>query len=305
MRNYAIRRLIQMVPVLFLIVSIVFVLLYVSGDPVFLMLPEDATEEEVNALREALNLDKPFYIQFGTFLLHVAQGDFGQSFRYQQQALPLVLERLPATLTLAAASMLVAIVVAVPLGILSATRKNSALELFVTTSTVIGKAMPNFWIGIMLSLVFSVNLLWFPVSGSGSAAHLILPAITLGTSIAAYIARLTRSSLLEALNQEYIRTAKSKGLKDRIVIYKHALRNAMIPVVTIIMIQTGSVVGGALVTEMIFAWPGLGQLLVQSINARDMAVVQAAIFVIAVMVILMNLLADILSGLLDPRIKYR
>jgi peptide/nickel transport system permease protein len=294
-----------MIPVLFLIVSIVFVLLYVSGDPVFLMLPEDATEDEVNALREALNLDKPFYMQFGTFLLNVVQGDFGQSFRYQQQALPLVLERLPATLTLAAASMLVAIVVAVPLGILSATRKNSTLELFVTTSTVIGKAMPNFWIGIMLSLVFSVNLLWFPVSGSGTVTHLVLPAITLGTSIAAYIARLTRSSLLEALNQEYVRTAKSKGLKDRIVIYKHALRNAMIPVVTIIMIQTGSVVGGALVTEMIFAWPGLGQLLVQSINARDMAVVQAAIFVIAVMVILMNLLADILSGLLDPRIKYR
>ncbi|PYI55622.1 ABC transporter permease [Paenibacillus flagellatus] len=305
MRQYAVRRLLQMIPVLFLIISIVFVLLYVSGDPVFLMLPEDATEEEVNALREALRLDKPFYVQFGTFLLNVLQGDFGESFRYKEQALPLVLERLPATLTLAAASMLVAIVVAVPLGIVSATRKNSALELFVTTGTVLGKAMPNFWIGIMLSLVFSVHLLWFPVSGSGTLAHLVLPAITLGTSIAAYIARLTRSSLLEALNQDYIRTAKSKGLKRRIVVYKHALRNAMIPVVTIVMIQTGSVVGGALVTEMIFAWPGLGQLLVQSINARDMAVVQAAIFVIAIMVILMNLLADLLSGLLDPRIKYK
>lgn len=294
-----------MIPVLFLIISIVFVLLYVSGDPVFLMLPEDATVEEVNALREALKLDQPFYIQFGTFLLNVLQGEFGESFRYKEQALPLVLERLPATLTLAAASMLVAIVVAVPLGILSATRKNSVLDLFLTTGTVLGKAMPNFWVGIMLSLVFSVHLLWFPVSGSGTLSHLVLPAITLGTSIAAYIARLTRSSLLEALNQEYIRTAKSKGLRQRIVVYKHALRNAMIPVVTIVMIQTGSVVGGALVTEMIFAWPGLGQLLVQSINARDMAVVQAAIFVIAVLVIVMNLLADLISGLLDPRIKYK
>lgn len=305
MKHYAIRRLIQMIPVLFIIISIVFVLMYISGDPIVLMLPEDATQEDKDALRAALNLDQPFYVQFGTYVWNVLHGDFGNSFRYNQEALPLVLERLPATAQLAAASMIIAIVMAVPLGILSATRKNSAIELVVTTGTVLGKAMPNFWVGIMLVLLFSVTLQWFPVSGSGTLVHLILPAITLGTSVAAYIARLTRSSMLESLNQEYVRTAKSKGLKHSIVIYKHALRNALIPVVTIIMLQTGGLVGGALVTESIFAWPGLGQLLVQSINARDMSVVQAAICVIAVMVIVMNLITDIVVGWLDPRIKYR
>ncbi|NOU96887.1 ABC transporter permease subunit [Paenibacillus sp. LMG 31456] len=305
MKNYVIRRLVQMIPVLFIIVSIVFILMYVSGDPVVLMLPEDATQEDMDELRQALNLDKPFYVQFVTYLWNVLHGDFGNSFRFNQDALTLVLERLPATFLLAAASMLIAVLVAIPLGILSATRKNSVLELFVTTGTVLGKAMPNFWVGIMLVLLFGINLQWFPVSGTGTLAHLVLPAITLGTSVAAYIARLTRSSLLDSLHQEYVRTAKSKGLKNSIVIYKHALRNALIPVVTIIMMQTGGLVGGALVTEAIFAWPGLGQLLVQSVNGRDMAVVQAAICVIAILVIAMNLITDILVGLLDPRVKYR
>lgn len=304
MASYAIRRLIQMIPVLFIIVAIVFVLMYVSGDPVILMLPENATPEEIEALRIALNLDKPFYIQFGTFLLNVLQGDFGDSFRYHQSAFSLVMERLPATMLLGSVSMVVAVLIALPLGVLSATRKNSMLELFVTSGTVLGKAMPNFWVGIMLSLIFSVYLQWFPVSGSGTAAHLVLPAITLGASFAAYIARLTRSSMINALQQDYVRTAKSKGLGSSVIVYKHAFRNALIPVVTIIMMQTGSVLGGALITEMIFAWPGLGQLLVQSINAKDMAVVQASIVVIAAIVIIVNLITDIVCGWLDPRIKY-
>ncbi|WP_010272477.1 ABC transporter permease [Paenibacillus senegalensis] len=304
MVSYAIRRLIQMIPVLFIIVAIVFVLMYVSGDPVILMLPENATPEEIEALRAALNLDKPFIVQFGTFLLNVLQGDFGDSFRYHQSAFSLVMERLPATMLLGVVSMVVAVLIALPLGVLSATRKNSFLELFVTSGTVLGKAMPNFWVGIMLSLIFSVYLQWFPVSGSGTAAHLVLPAITLGASFAAYIARLTRSSMINALQQDYVRTAKSKGLGPSVVVYKHAFRNALIPVVTIIMMQTGSVLGGALITEMIFAWPGLGQLLVQSINAKDMAVVQASIVVIAAIVIIVNLITDIICGWLDPRIKY-
>lgn len=305
MNNYAIRRLLQIIPVLFIIVSIVFGLMYVSGDPVILMLPEDATQEEIDALRAALNLDEPFYVQFATYLWNVLHGDFGNSFRYNQDALTLVLEKLPATIQLAGASMAIAVTIAVPLGILSARRKNSKLDFFVTTGTVLGKAMPNFWVGIMLVLLFSVQLQWLPVSGRGTFAQLILPAITLGTAVAAYIARLTRSSMLEALSQDYVRTAKSKGLKTSKVVYKHALKNALIPVVTIIMIQTGGLVGGALVTEMIFAWPGLGQLLVQSIHARDMAVVQAAICVIALMVIILNLITDLFVGMLDPRIRYR
>lgn len=305
MRSYAIRRLLQTIPVLFIIVAIVFILMYVSGDPVILLLPENATEEDIMVLRKALNLDKPFYVQFLTYLGNVVQGDFGNSFRYNQDALGLVLERLPATLELAGASIVVAVLLAVPFGILSATRRNSVLDYLVTTTTVLGKAMPNFWLGIMLVLFFSITLQWFPVSGSGTFKHLVLPAVTLGASSAAYIARLTRSSMLEALSQDYIRTAKSKGLRHWKVVYKHALRNAMVPIVTIIILQLGGLVGGALVTEVIFAWPGLGQLLVQSIHARDMSVVQAAIFVISVMVIVLNLISDLLVGLLDPRIKLR
>lgn len=305
MNNYAIRRLIQVIPVLFIIITIVFVLMYVSGDPVILMLPEDATQEEIDSLRKALNLDKPFYVQYGTFIWNVLHGDFGNSFRYNQDALTLVLEKLPVTFQLAGASMIIAVIIAVPLGILSATRKNSVLDFYITTGAVLGKAMPNFWVGIMLVLLFSIHLQWLPVSGSGTLAQLVLPSITLGTSVAAYIARLTRSSMLESLSQDYVRTAKSKGLKSSVVIYKHALKNAMIPIVTIILLQTGGLAGGALVTEMIFAWPGLGQLLVQSINARDMAVVQAAICVIALSIIVLSLIADLIVGMLDPRIKYR
>ena len=305
MRSYAIRRLMQTVPVLFIIISIVFVLMYVSGDPVMLMLPEDATQEDIAVLREALNLDKPFYIQFVTYLGNVIQGDFGNSFRYNQDALMLVMERLPVTLLLAGTSILVAVVIAVPFGVLSATRKNSILDFFVTAATVLGKAMPNFWLGIMLVLFFGITLQWLPISGSGNFQQLILPAVTLGTSAAAYIARLTRSSMLESMSQDYVRTAKSKGLRSSVVVYKHALKNSMVPIVTIIMLQMGGLVGGALVTEMIFAWPGLGQLLVQSINSRDMSVVQAAICVIAFLVIVINLVTDLFVSILDPRIKLR
>jgi peptide/nickel transport system permease protein len=305
MTRYTIRRLTQMFPVLLIILTIVFIIVYISGDPVMLMLPEDASEAERQALRTALNLDAPFYIQYGTFILNILQGDFGESFRYNLDALQLVFDRLPSTFALAAASMVLAILIAVPLGIVSATKKNSFLELIITSTTVLGKAMPNFWIGIMLILFFAVNIQIFPVSGTGSMAHLVLPAITLGTAIATDIARLTRSAMLEALNQDYVRTAKSKGLKMSVVVYSHAFRNALIPVITIIMMQTSGVISGAIVTEMIFAWPGLGQLLIESINSRDMAVVQASVCIIAILVIVMNLLTDIICGWLDPRIKYR
>lgn len=304
MSKYLFRRLFQMIPVLIIISFFVFILVFVAGDPVSLMLPEDATEEDRNALRAALNLDQPFFVQYGTYLMNMVQGDFGSSFRYNEPALPIVLERLPATLELAVASMIVATILAIPLGIFSATKQNSFLDLFATGGSVLGKAMPNFWLGIMLILVLAVNNQIFPVSGRDTWMHLVLPAITLGTGIAAEMTRLIRSSMLEILHQDYIRTAKSKGLKDRIVIYRHAFRNSLIPVVTIMALQTSTLVGGTLITETVFSWPGLGQLLVQAVNARDMAIVQASVFVIAIMVILMNLLADITYRLLDPRIKY-
>lgn len=304
MKKYLARRLLQIIPVLFIITFVVFVLVYLAGDPVALMLPEDASEADREALREALGLNESFLYQYFHFLGDLFRGNFGTSFRYNQEALPLVLERLPATFELAAASMIVAIIIAIPLGIYSARKRNSFVDLFITGGSVLGKAMPNFWLGIMLILLLAVNYQIFPVSGRGTAAHLILPAITLGTGIAAEMTRLIRSSMLEILHQDYIRTAKSKGVSDTLVIFKHAFRNSLIPVVTITALQITHLVSGALITETVFSWPGLGQLLVQAVNGRDMAVVQAAVFVIAFLVIFINLITDIVYRLLDPRIKY-
>ncbi|HWO78503.1 MAG TPA: ABC transporter permease [Bacillus sp. (in: firmicutes)] len=304
MKKFLVRRLLQIIPVLFIISFVVFVLVYLAGDPVALMLPEDASEADREALREALGLNEPFIYQYFHFIGDLASGNFGTSFRYNQEALPLVLERLPATFELAAASMVVAIVIAVPLGIYSARKRNSFVDLFITGGSVLGKAMPNFWLGIMLILMLAVNYQLFPVSGRGSIAHLVLPAITLGTGIAAEMTRLIRSSMLEILHQDYIRTAKSKGVSDTFVVFKHAFRNSLIPVVTITALQISHLVSGALITETVFSWPGLGQLLVQAVNGRDMAVVQAAVFVIAFLVIIINLITDIVYRLLDPRIKY-
>ncbi|MBU8919164.1 ABC transporter permease [Neobacillus sp. 114] len=302
--KYLVRRLLQIIPVLFIITFVVFVLVYLAGDPVSLMLPEDSTEADREALRESLGLNDPFFIQYLHFIGDLFRGNFGTSFRYHQEALPLVVERLPATFELAAASMLVAIVLSIPLGIYSAKKRNSFIDLFITGGSVLGKAMPSFWLGIMLILFLAVNNQLFPVSGRGTFANLVLPAITLGTGIAAEMTRLIRSSMLEILNQDYIRTAKSKGVSDMLVVYKHAFRNSLITVVTITSLQITHLVSGALITETVFSWPGLGLLLVQAVNGRDMAVVQAAVFVIAFLVIFINLLTDLVYRLLDPRIKY-
>ncbi|MCM3246274.1 ABC transporter permease [Cytobacillus firmus] len=304
MKKYLLRRFLQIIPVLFIITFVVFVLVYLAGDPVSLMLPEDASEADREALREALGLNEPFVYQYFHFIGDLITGNFGTSFRYNQEALPLVLERLPATFELAAASMLVAIIIAIPLGIYSAKKRNSFIDLFITGGSVLGKAMPNFWLGIMLILILAVNYQLFPVSGRGSVMHMVLPAITLGTGIAAEMTRLIRSSMLEILNQDYIRTAKSKGASEMSVVFKHAFRNSLIPVVTIMGLQVSHLVSGALITETVFSWPGLGLLLVQAVNGRDMAVVQAAVFVIAILVIVVNLLTDIVYRVLDPRINY-
>jgi peptide/nickel transport system permease protein len=303
-KQYLIKSLLQIIPVLFLISLIVFVLVYVTGDPVSLMLADTATDEDRRILTAALGLDQPLHVQYFRFIGNLLQGDFGTSFRYNMPALPIVLERLPASFELAVAAMIVATVISIPLGILSATKRNSFLDVFVTGSAVLGKAMPNFWLGIMLILLFAVKWGVLPVSGRGTLQHLILPALTLGTGIAAEMTRLIRSSMLEILGQDYIRTARSKGLMETIVVYKHAFRNSLIPVVTIMALQTSTLIGGTLITETIFSWPGMGQLIIQAVNTRDMAIVQAAVFVVAFLVILSNLLADIIYRVLDPRIKY-
>lgn len=302
--KYFFQSLLKTIPVLVLITLIVFLLVRVTGDPVSLMLPETATDAERDSLREAMGFNDPIMVQYFNYLGDLMTGDFGDSFRYNTDALNLILERLPATIELAIAAMIVAIIISVPLGILSAVKRNSFFDLFITGGAVLGKAMPNFWLGIMLILLLSVTFQFFPVSGRGTLGHLVLPALTLGTGIAAEMTRLIRSSMLEILGQDFIRTARSKGLGEAIIVNKHAFRNALIPVVTIMALQTSTLIGGTLITETVFAWPGLGQLLVQSVNLRDMAVVQAATFIIAIFVILSNLIADLVYRLLDPRIKY-
>lgn len=304
MRRYLIKYLLQIIPVLFIISFIVFALVYLAGDPVSLMLPEEATPQQVETLREALGLNEPFYVQYGIFLQNMIHGDFGSSFTYHQDALQLVLERLPKTLLLGASAIAVAVVMAIPLGILSALKRNTVLDLFITGFSVLGKAMPSFWQGIMLILLFAVTIHLFPVSGSGSWKHLVLPALTLGTGAAAEMTRLVRSRMIEVLSQDYIRTARGKGVPDFVVIFRHAFKNCLIPVITVLATQMSGIVGGALITETIFAWPGMGQLLVRAISARDMSVVQAVVMVSAVAIIVMNFVADLLYRFIDPRIQY-
>jgi len=296
MSRYIGRRLLQVVPTLL-------IMLYVAGDPVVLMLGDDATPEQIASLREALGLNEPLHVQYGTYLANVLQGDFGTSYRYGLDALPIVLERLPATLMLAASSLIFAVVVSVPLGIWSAVHRGGRLDAVISGLSVLAKAMPNFWLGIMLILLFAVTLKWLPVSGTGSWGHLVLPTIALGTGVSAEITRLVRSSMLDVLGQDFIRTARGKGLSSRVVLYRHALRNVFVPVSSITLLQFTGLLNGALVTEAVFAWPGMGQLLVSSITQRDMAIVQAAVFTVAVMVIVVNLATDVAFKLADRRIQ--
>lgn len=302
---YVLRRLLQMIPVIIGITLIVFILLRVSGDPVVLMLPEDAPREQVETLRRSLGLDKPLPEQYFIFMGNLLTGDFGRSIRYGNQAvLPIVLERLPATLELTLAAMLVAVLISLPAGIIAASNHRRWPDYSATTFSILGEAMPNFWLGIMLILVFSVQLRYFPVSGRAGLASLVLPALTLGTGLAALLTRLMRSSLLEVMNQDYVRTARAKGLRSGLVLLKHAVRNALLAYVTVLGMQVASLMAGSVVTEQVFAWPGIGLLVIQAINSRDMAIVQAVVIVASLIVMLTNLAVDVLYAVIDPRIHY-
>src|SRR5258705_916710 len=303
MLRYLVRKIFHTLFVALGVVTLVFVALRLSGDPAATMLPGDATVDELTALRRTLGLDRPLHLQYVAFLGAAVRGDFGESFRHQQPAFGLVLERLPATLELAFAALLLAVVVALPLGILAAVYRGRAADVLAMAFAVVGQATPYFWMGIMLILVVSVELGWLPTSGRGGWQHLILPAITLGTHFAASLARLTRTSLLEVLGQNFVTTARAKGLAEGSVILRHALKNAAVPVVTLIGLQFGTLLGGAVVTETIFAWPGVGRLAVQSIFVRDYPVVQAGVLVLALSFVALNLLVDLLYGALDPRIR--
>ncbi|MFT4211938.1 MAG: ABC transporter permease [Microbacterium sp.] len=297
-----IRRVLEAVPVLFIIVTLVFLLVYVAGDPVASLLGDHATPEQVEALRHSLGLDRPLYVQYLDYIWHAIQGDFGVSYRYNQPALGLVLDRLPVTLTLAVWGIVVAIVLSVPSGVYLAVNRGKKIDTVLSSVAVFGKAMPTFWLGIMLILLFAVTLRLVPVSGSGSWQSLILPSVSIAIALAAEIMMLVRSSVIEELNKDYIRTARGKGLPEAVILYGHALRNAFVPVVSIILLLFTSLLGGVIVTETVFAWPGMGLLLVNSVSNRDLPVVQASVFVIAVMVILVNIVGDVVFRLADRRI---
>ncbi len=304
MPHFVLQRLRHAVFVLIAISIISFFFIHLSGDPVMLMLPADATAAEVAAMRERLGFDDPLHVQYGRFFWGVLTGDLGTSLYYHVPVLELVFERLPASLELAVAAMAVALVVAVPVGIVSAVTRGSAVDLLSMVGSLFGLSMPHFWLGIMLILLFSVTLGWLPTSGRGTAAHLVMPALALGFGMMAMFARLTRSVMLDVLNLDYVRTARAKGLTERVVVGRHALRNALIPLVTVAGMQFGFLLGGTVVVETVFGWPGLGRLIVQAIFNRDYPLVQAAVLVLAAIFVAVNLAVDLLYGLLDPQVRY-
>jgi peptide/nickel transport system permease protein len=303
MLTYLVRRLFEFCIVILGVLTIVFVLQRFSGDPTNLLLPIDASEEVRAELRHQLGLDQPVPLQYMRFLADVVRGDLGDSYRFRQPALGLVLERLPATLLLAGTSLLISLVIALPLGILAAVRRNSWVDTLATAISLIGQGMPVYWLGLLGILLFAVQWRLLPSMGGGSFLALILPATTLAVYSASRIMRLTRSAMLDVLHQDYVRMARAKGLSEPKVLIKHALRNASIPIVTIVGLQFGGLLGGAVITETVFAWPGVGRLAVNAVQQRDFPVVQAVTLVIALAFSLINLAVDLLYARLNPRIR--
>ena len=304
MHRYLFRRLLLTIPVLIGVATLVFSLIhFIPGDPAQAMLGEGAAPEDVAQLRARLGLDKPLLVQYGAFLQGLVRGDLGVSLRNDQPVLQQIVERMPATAELALASMAVAVLIAIPLGIIAAVWRGTAIDHGVMTLSLVGISVPNFWLGPLLAIVFAVELGWLPVGGRGTLAHLVLPAVTLGAALAAILARMTRASLLEELREPYVLAARAKGVSRSRAILHHAFRNSLIPIVTILGLQFGVVLTGAVITETIFAWPGIGRLLIQSISFRDYPTVQGCVLLIAVTYVGVNLVTDLTYGFLDPRIR--
>ncbi|GAC1326777.1 MAG: ABC transporter permease [Chloroflexota bacterium] len=300
---YLIRRLLQTVFVLLGVSVLSFGTLFLSGDPTMLMAGESWNQEQVATFRHQMGFDRPWIVQYVDFLGKAVRGDFGVSLRQQQPTTRLIADRLPATLQLAGASMAIALCVGVPLGIGAATRRGSVWDNILMLGGLLGQSLPVFWLGLLLIMVFAVGLGWFPVAGTGGPQHVVLPAVKLGPFSTAYIARMTRSSMLEVLGRDYVRTARAKGLAPTTVLVRHALRNALIPLLTVVGLQFGALLGGAVITETIFAWPGVGRLTIQAIQAKDLPLVQACVLFLAVLFVAANLAVDILYAYLDPRIR--
>jgi len=303
MGRYLLRRLAHAGLVLVGVSAVVFGLLQLSGDPAALLLPPDVAADELLRFRRALGFDDPLPVRFGRFLRGAVVGDFGQSLRHGEPAMGLVLERMPATAALALAAMALALGAAVPLGVAAAVRRGSWFDRAAMGAALVGQSMPVFWVGIMLILLFAVWWRWLPAFGTGTPAHLVLPAVTLAGFLVARIARVTRAGMVEALGDDYVRTARAKGLTEAAVVWKHALKNAALPLVTIIGLDLGSLLGGAVITETVFAWPGVGRLAVQAIANRDFPVVQAAVFAFGTIFVAVNLLVDLCYVVLDPRVR--
>ena len=305
MLRFLVRRILLTIPVLLGVATLVFSLIHlIPGDPVQSMLGEGATPESVSEMRSKLGLDRPLYVQYLSFLNGVAHGNLGMSLRTSEPVTRAIAERLPATFELAAAAMAVAVVVAIPLGIIAAAGAGTFVDHLATTLALVGISMPNFWLGPLLAIVFAVELGWLPVSGRGTLAQLVLPAVTLGAPLAAVLARTTRASVIDELRELYVLAARARGVSRMKAVLRHAFRNSLIPIVTVLGLQLGAVLTGAVITETIFAWPGVGRLLIQSIGFRDYPLVQGCILLIAATYVSMNLLTDLAYGFLDPRIRY-
>jgi len=301
---FILKRIVQAIVVFFSITIIVFLMLHAAGDPVAILMPPDATVEQIDQMRRQLGLDRPLYVQYGRFLLRAMKGDLGVSYYHGVPALRLVLQRLPASLELVVAAMLISVILALPLGIWAGLRPRTLLDKSSLLMSLAGISAPPFWIGIVCILIFSVELKWLPSSGRGTFAHILLPAGSLAVYRLALFIRLIRAGMMDVLSQDYIRTARAKGLPERFVVYKHALKNTLIPFVTIAGMQMGSLLAGAIVTEKVFAWPGMGRLFLDSIGKMDFPVIIAWTIVTAAIFLSINTIIDILYVWMDPRIRH-
>jgi ABC-type dipeptide/oligopeptide/nickel transport system permease component len=306
MLTYFVRRLLGFLPMALGVTLVVFLILQaIPGDPARLAAGPDASEEDVAQIRANLGLDEPVYVQYAVYVRNLLGGDFGRSARTQRPVIEEIGRTLPATLELAGAAMLIAIGLGIPLGVAGALRPGTPVDHGITVLSVIGISMPGFFLGLLLMVLFASTLQWLPPTGRGTLAHLLMPAVTLGLPYVATFARLTRSNMLDVLSEDYVRTARSKGLTRNAVVYRHALANAAIPLITVLGIYLGRLLGGAVIVETVFAWPGLGRYMIDAIVQRDVWVVQGTIFVFAMSVLMVNLVVDVLYGFIDPRISLR
>ena len=303
MAGYLIQRLWQSVLVLLAVSVLSFVLIFLSGDPVAALIPLNARQEDIDNIRRAFNLDQPVVVQYLIFVRGAVTGDLGESFRFKSDALSLVLGRLPNTILLACSSMLLSVIVSLPLGILAASNKGRLPDALGSTVALLGISMPSFWLGVILILVFAGGMRWLPASGSGTWKHLVLPTVTVSAFATGLLIRLIRRSVADTMGQMFVTTARSKGLSERTIAWTHILRNSAIPIVTVMGLQFGALLGGSVVVETVFAWPGVGWLMIQAIEARDLPVIRAAVLILALFIVIINLVVDLVYTLLDPRIR--